>query len=269
VTARLGFVLDPGIREVVMTVVVRQVVFPNPACNLLRIPVRSSVAVLPPAIALVQEPLVVALQLVVQDHAIDSAALLAEALLAAQVGAIDLRVVRQLARLSEAGVEALTGLPRAFLGLARIRFEHVTATVGQDDSTVVRTERRGVQQTLSLKVALGAECALTAVVKITLGHDSKGADSGEHPAFRSVHLVHTIAFSHRPALTSARQVESSREHISWVSIVRRLTVAARTAMATTVSIAGVGSISEILESRIVRVPHATISPYGATPRNRR
>jgi hypothetical protein len=56
--------------------------------------VRSSVAVLPPAIALVQKPLVVALQLVVQYHAIHLAALLAEALLGAEVGAIDLCVVR-------------------------------------------------------------------------------------------------------------------------------------------------------------------------------
>src|SRR5262245_35122639 len=98
-----------------MTVVVRQVVFPSRACNPLRLPIRPSVAVLPPAIALVQEPLVVTLQLVVQDHAIHPAALLAEALLGARVGAIDLRVVRQLARLSEARVERLLWLPGAVL----------------------------------------------------------------------------------------------------------------------------------------------------------
>jgi hypothetical protein len=110
---------------------------------------------------------------------------------------------------------------------------------------------------------------LTAVVKIGLGNDSKGADSGEHPAFRAVDLVHTIAFSHRLALTSARQVEIFREHISWVSILRRITVAARIATATAISIVGAGSITNILESRIVRIPHATISPHGIAPRNRR
>lgn len=68
-----------------MTVLVRQVVFARPSCDFLRLSVRSSVAILPAAIALVEEPLVVALQLVVQDDAIDSAALLAEALLGAQV----------------------------------------------------------------------------------------------------------------------------------------------------------------------------------------
>jgi hypothetical protein len=61
-----------------MTVLVRQSVVARPSCDLLRLPIRSSVAVLPAAIAFVQEPLVVALQLVVQDDAIDSAPLLAE-----------------------------------------------------------------------------------------------------------------------------------------------------------------------------------------------
>src|SRR5919197_1288482 len=96
-----------------MTVVVRQVVFACPSCDLLRFPIRPSVAVLPPAIALVQEPLVVALQLVVQDHAIHSAALLSKALLSTRVGAIDLRVVRQPVRPSEARVVGLLSLPGA------------------------------------------------------------------------------------------------------------------------------------------------------------
>jgi hypothetical protein len=47
------FVLDPGIREVDMTVVVRQVVFTRPSCDLLRLPIRSSVAILPAAVTLV------------------------------------------------------------------------------------------------------------------------------------------------------------------------------------------------------------------------
>ena len=120
-----------------MTVVVRQVVFPSPACNLLRLPVRSSVAVLPPAIALVQEPLVVALQLVVQDHAIHSAALLSKALLGMRVGAIDLRVVRQLARLSEARVERLARLRPSFASLVPIRFEQVPAAIGQRHGAII------------------------------------------------------------------------------------------------------------------------------------
>jgi hypothetical protein len=103
----------------------------------------------------VEEPLVVALQLVVQDHAIDSATLLAEALLGTEIGAIDLRVVRQLARLPDA-------LPRTF-GEARasvavfvsVGFEELSPAVRQDNGAVVRTEWRRTEQTLLFEVPLG------------------------------------------------------------------------------------------------------------------
>jgi hypothetical protein len=53
------FVLDAGIRKVDMTVVVRQVVFARPSCDLPRLAIRSSVAIPPAAIAFVEKPLVV------------------------------------------------------------------------------------------------------------------------------------------------------------------------------------------------------------------
>jgi hypothetical protein len=56
-----------------MTVLVRQVVFASPAFDLLRLPIRSSIAILSAAIALVQEPLIVALQLIVEYDPSDSA----------------------------------------------------------------------------------------------------------------------------------------------------------------------------------------------------
>ena len=124
-----------------MAVLIRQVVFARPSCDLLWLAIRSSVAVLLAAIALVKELLVIALQLVVQDYAIHPAALLAEALLGAQVGAIDLRVVCQLARLSETGIERLPRLPRPFLSLVPIRLEEVPAAIGKDNGAVVRAER--------------------------------------------------------------------------------------------------------------------------------
>jgi hypothetical protein len=122
-----------------ITVLVRQVVFARPSCDLLRLPVRPAIAILPAAIAFVQESLVVALQLIVQDHAIYSPALLAQPLLGAEVSAVDLRVVRQLTRLSEARVERLAWLPGAFL-LAPIRFEQVSAPIAQNDGAIIRAE---------------------------------------------------------------------------------------------------------------------------------
>ena len=84
--------------------------FTRPPCNLFGLTVRPAVAVLLAAIALVEESLIVALQFVVEDDAPNPTALAAETLVGALVGAIDLGVVRQLARLSDASVEGLARL---------------------------------------------------------------------------------------------------------------------------------------------------------------
>ena len=120
-----------------MPVVVRQLVLPRPSRYLFRLAVRPSVAVLLAAIALLQEPLIVALQLVVEDDAAHSAALVPESLLGALVGAIDLRVVRQLARLSEAGIEGLSRFVAAFVAFVAVGLEEVSAALGQDDRAIV------------------------------------------------------------------------------------------------------------------------------------
>ena len=109
-----------------MPVVVRQGVFPRPAGNLFRLSVRPAIAVLLAAIALVEESLIVALQLVVEDDAPNPTALCAETLLGALVSAIDVGVVRQLARLSDAGVEGLAGLVGAVVAFVSIGFEQVS-----------------------------------------------------------------------------------------------------------------------------------------------
>jgi hypothetical protein len=70
----------------------------------------------------------------------------AETLLGALVGAIDVGVVRQLARLSDAGVEGLSGLVRAAVAFVSVSFEEVPATVRQRHSSIVRAERRGLDQ---------------------------------------------------------------------------------------------------------------------------
>ena len=98
------------------------------------------------SIALVQEPLIVALELVVQDDATDSAALLAQALLGALVGAIDLGVVGQLARLSEAGVERLAGLVKRSSRSYRFASSRSRPRSVSDDRSIVCAERRGPNQ---------------------------------------------------------------------------------------------------------------------------
>jgi hypothetical protein len=88
-------VFDTGIREADVPIVVRQLVFARPAPNLFGLTVRPAVAVLLASVALVQEALIVALELVVEDDAPNPTALAAETFLGALVGAIDPGVVRQ------------------------------------------------------------------------------------------------------------------------------------------------------------------------------
>ena len=57
-----------------MPIVVRQLVFAGPSCNLFGLTVRPAVTVLLAAITFVQESLIIALQLVVEDDAPDQAA---------------------------------------------------------------------------------------------------------------------------------------------------------------------------------------------------
>jgi hypothetical protein len=189
----------------------------------------------------VQEPLIIPLQLVVEYDAPNPTALAPEALLSTLVGAIDLRVVRQLARFPETRMERMAGFVTAVVALVPIRLKQVPAAVGEDDSAVVRAEWRRVQQTFLFEVALGSASVLAAIVEIALGDDAEGADGGEHPAFGAVDFVHAIAFSHRAALTAAWQIEVLREHIARIAIGRMIAVAATA----TASIAEVVAIAVI------------------------
>jgi hypothetical protein len=170
------FVFDAGVGEAHVSVVARQVVLARPPRDLFGLTIRPAVAVLPAAIALVQEPLIVALELVVENHSLNSAALVSNTLLSALVGPIDLGVMRQRARLSEARIEGLAGFPRAFLAREAIRFEQIPAPLCQDDGPVVCAEWCGVDQPLVLEVletAARALRVLTDVVKVALGDDPK------------------------------------------------------------------------------------------------
>ncbi len=93
------FVLDACVGKVDAVVEVRQLLFPCPRTDLVRFPIRSTVAVLITPVPFLQEPLVLALQLVVENDAPDPPANLAQPYLGACVGAVDLRVVRELSRL--------------------------------------------------------------------------------------------------------------------------------------------------------------------------
>jgi hypothetical protein len=212
-----------------MPIVVRQLVFPCPPRDLIRLPVRPSIAILPTSIAFVKETLIVALQLVVQDNAVHSSALLAKAILGTEVRAIDLRVVRQLARLSETGVERLAWLVVATALFVAVGFEKVSAALRQDDRSVVRAKRAPPDEPFVLQmphVSTRADGLITWVVKIALGQHAKRSDCPKHAAFVAVDLVDAIAVADRAPLSPARQVDIAREDAAVVAHVMRVAVIA-------------------------------------------
>jgi hypothetical protein len=90
-------ILDADVREVDFVIEVRQVMFVGPFANLIRRPVGMAVIVIVVLVALVEPPLVLALQLVVEDNALDVRAALQETRLGLFIRAIELDVVLQLA----------------------------------------------------------------------------------------------------------------------------------------------------------------------------
>ena len=133
-------VLDAHVGEVDLLVEVRQVVFDRPRGNLLGIPVGAAVTVGAAAIPLLQEALVLALELVVEDDAPNAIAALGEAVGGLQVGAIDLDVVLQLARLPDARVERLSGV----LARPAPRLQQLPSLLRQRDDTVPVTRSGAV-----------------------------------------------------------------------------------------------------------------------------
>ena len=121
VIACIDVVLDADVRKLdVPLVVARQVVLARPLLDLQRIAVGSAIAVVTIAIALLQELLILAFQVVLEDDAVDIRAFVTEAFGLLPVGAIEFRVMLQFARLRYAGIEGLA-IARVLVRAARFK----------------------------------------------------------------------------------------------------------------------------------------------------
>jgi hypothetical protein len=130
-------VRDSSVGKMHLFVVVRQLMLTRPASDLLGLSIGSPVAVLAAAIVLLKEALVIPLELVVEDDSPDPAALLADALLGTLVSAINLGVVRQLARLLDARVKGLAGLVAAVVWRVAVGLHEVAAMGRQRDRALL------------------------------------------------------------------------------------------------------------------------------------
>ena len=95
-------ILDARIGKVQLVIEVRELVLDRPGADLLVGPIGMSVVIVAVAVPLMQPSLVVTLELVIEDDAIDACAALREALCGAFVRAIDLEVVFKLSLAFEA-----------------------------------------------------------------------------------------------------------------------------------------------------------------------
>src|SRR2546422_1013786 len=94
---------------------------PKSATALTRSP---AITVRAATVSLLKELLVLPLQLIVEDNPINTCATFLQALGFALIGAVDLRVVLDFARLLQLGIERLAVVP-ALIAIAAMRFEQV------------------------------------------------------------------------------------------------------------------------------------------------
>ena len=208
--------LDPRVWEAHAVVVVGKVVVLRPGGDLLGRPVGPAGAVGPPAVPLLQELLVLAFELVVENDAQDAAALIANLRLGVAARTIDIGVMGQLARLLEPRVEHL---PRLSGGLTPIRFEQISTSVRErHDVLVSPLQRDTLQQAGRLKVFQtllrrpSASPVVEHLANVADLDDAEGRDGGEGVALPAIQLVGPRPLAHDLALGPARQVNVACEH---------------------------------------------------------
>jgi hypothetical protein len=267
------------VREADPTLLNRQAMLAGPVGDLARASPRPAVTHGSPVMALLEESLIVPLQLVVDDNAANTSSALADSRLCSQVGAVDPRVVGQLARLLDAysparartsappqpGVELLA---RPALHLAAVGPQQVAAGVGQDDDVAVaRVETDGLDEPAALQMpeARGvlaiSSIALSRVAQVFDLNDTERADGGQQPTLVAVQVVRAVAIAHALSLGTARQIDITQERISWVAIVERRRCAfVSGAPAALADLAAKGfTAGALLVSRIVAVEHVAFS----------
>jgi hypothetical protein len=113
-------IVDPNVRKVDVPVEVREVVFERPSFDFTLRPIGSTIGIRIASIALVEPLLILAFELVVERDVVDAIAAFKEPIDLVQVRLEDLRVVLQLPRFHETGVELLMPLLLTRIVLAGI-----------------------------------------------------------------------------------------------------------------------------------------------------
>jgi len=212
-------VLDSKIREMELVVEVRQIVFVRPVANLVRRPIRVAVVIPVVLVAFVQPPLIVALELVIEDHLLDVGVPLEETRFCLFVGAVDLEVVFQFPLTRQARVERLVGL---LIAIA-VMLEEAAAFLRQDHRLVpIARQPDGLDQAGLAEVpevaGTGISGTIVVVTEVTTGDHSKGTHGSQGARLRAAQGVLAIAVANKFSLESARKVQVPGEDVPELSI---------------------------------------------------
>src|SRR5262245_25425642 len=132
----IDFILDAVVREVHLAIEVRQLVFTGPIANLVLVAARSAVAVRPVAVVVLEELLVLALQVLLENDAADLevVVLISEACFLLAICRVKTRIVVDLAVTTDASVERLPSIAVAFQGVG---IEQVPAHFCENQTALV------------------------------------------------------------------------------------------------------------------------------------
>jgi hypothetical protein len=143
------FVLDAEVREVELAVEKRQAMVIGPTRDLALIAIVVPIVVVTVVIMFMEPGLILALELVVQDNALDMCVAFLEALGFALVGPIDLNVVLEFSLAFGASVKGLAALLAVTMTL-----QQATPVLGQRDRLVTRSWKpNGLDESLFTQVA--------------------------------------------------------------------------------------------------------------------
>jgi hypothetical protein len=254
-------VLDPHVGKMDVSIEVRQVVLACPFLDLLGVSLRPTVTLGSISIGLLKEALILALQLVVQDGALDAGIRCVQPLSGLEIGVIDLGVVLDLARLPDARVE---GLARLAVDIAATRFKQISTAISEDNDRLAMAFE--VNGSYEPRLAQVAEVSLTRVggttvviPKVVSRDDPKRADRRKRAALRTPKAVSALADVHTLALVPAREIETLGENVARLNGTELAGIAAGATAPTHVrSIAGAFP-RIVAPPRIVEIAHVTPS----------
>jgi hypothetical protein len=202
-------VLDPDVGQMDVPIDDRQVMTSRPLCDLEGICVAFSPATF--AIEITKKSLVVPLELVVQNHPPHDCASTPQAVGSVQVGAVELRVMGQLARLHDACVELLTRLLRI---ATTVSLEEMVPTVGERDEGGLlathdvgnRVDQPGFPQLPEIAVSR-IQRPLAMIEQVLRGHDPKRTGSRQDTHLRRTQIEGLIPVSNGASGRTAREIE--------------------------------------------------------------